>query len=136
MAFFEWSNDIATSDARIDADHKHLIDLVNALYDAMKSGKGNEVLRRTLDDLIQYTSTHFRREESLMAQIHYADMDVHKSEHAALEEQVKDLQRRFANGSATLSVNVFNFLADWLRTHIKGCDVRLAQALKKASVNA
>ncbi|MBS1209630.1 MAG: bacteriohemerythrin [Proteobacteria bacterium] len=133
MAFFNWSDDLATGDPRIDADHKHLIDLVNALYDAMKSGKGNDVLKKTLDELIQYTSSHFRREELLMQQIRYPDADSHKAEHVKLVAEVLDLQSRFESGAATLSVSVFNFLADWLRTHIKGRDVYLGKALKAAS---
>ncbi|KAF7600129.1 MAG: hemerythrin [Candidatus Dactylopiibacterium carminicum] len=131
MAFFVWSDDLATGDARIDNDHQQLVQLVNDLYDAMKGGKGNDVLKKTLDELIRYTASHFRREESLMAQITYADTAVHKAEHERLVKEVLDLQKRFESGSATLSITVFNFLSDWLRKHIKECDVKLGLALKQ-----
>lgn len=129
MAFFNWTNDLASGNPQIDSDHKHLIDLLNKLHEAMSTGKGNTVLGNILDELIKYTATHFRREETLMQQIGYAEYESHKAEHSKLVNEVLALQARFQSGSATLSVSVFNFLSNWLRDHITSRDVKLCQAI-------
>lgn len=130
MAFFNWTDDLGTGNMRIDADHKHLVNLLNTLYDAMKAGKGNEVLGKILDELIQYTTTHFSREEALMQQIAYAHFAEHKAEHTKLVSAVMELQAKFKAGATTLSVAAFHFLSDWLRNHIRQNDVKLGLALK------
>lgn len=129
MAYFNWTDDLSVGNVQIDHDHKQLVNLVNKLYDAMKAGQGNSVLGGILDELIKYTASHFKREEMFMQQIGYADMAAHKAEHVKLVNDVLDLQTRFKSGSTTLSVSVFNFLGDWLRTHIKSRDAKLGLAL-------
>lgn len=130
MAFFNWTADLVTGNTRIDSDHKQLVDLLNTLYDSMKAGKGNEVLGKVLDELIHYTATHFSREEALMQQIAYPHFAEHKAEHTKLVTAVQDLQAKFKSGATTLSVAVFHFLSDWLRSHIKQNDMKLGLALK------
>lgn len=129
MAYFNWTNDLAVGNSQIDSDHQHLVSLVNKLHDAMKSGQGNAILGSILDELIKYTASHFKREEMFMQQIGYADTAAHKAEHTKLVNEVLDLQTRFKAGSTTLSVSVFNFLGEWLRTHIKSQDAKLGLAI-------
>jgi len=130
MAYI-WTDDLAVGHTQIDSDHKHLYDLVNRLYDAMKAGKGNTVLGATLDELIRYTASHFGREEALMQQIRYAAAAEHKAAHTALVSEVQGLQQRFKTGSVALSPEVFKFLGDWLRNHIMTHDKLLGAAAQK-----
>lgn len=130
MAFLDWSDDLTTGHTGIDSDHKHLVELVNSLYQAMKAGKGNDVLGHILNELIVYTANHFAREEALMRKISYAKYDEHKAEHAKLVATVQDLQTKFNAGATTLSVNVFHFLSDWLRNHIRHSDAQLGLAAR------
>lgn len=125
---YTWSSDLAVGNPQIDSDHKHLYELVNTLYDAMRGGKGNAVLGEILDELVTYTATHFRREETLMQQIRYAAASEHQAAHEALVKQVQDLQNRFKAGSIALSLDVFKFLGDWLRNHIMTHDKLLGVA--------
>jgi hemerythrin len=130
MPFFDWTEELTTGHAGIDSDHKHLVELVNTLYQAMKTGKGNDVLGKILGELITYTASHFSREEALMRKIGYAHYEEHKAEHAKLVASVLDLQAKFKAGSTTLSISVFNFLSDWLRNHIRHSDAKLGQAAR------
>ncbi len=132
MAYFNWTDELSVGNIQIDSDHKQLVNLVNKLYDAMKAGQGNSVLGGILDELIKYTASHFKREEMFMQQIGFSDLAAHKLEHTKLVNEVLELQTRFKAGSTTLSVSVFNFLGDWLRTHIKSRDAKLGLALAAA----
>jgi hemerythrin-like metal-binding protein len=118
----------------IDNQHKKLIDLINQLNDAMHAGKGAEILGKVLSELVNYTVYHFNYEESLMAQHHYDDTPAHKLEHKKFIETVGAFKQKFDSGNAVISVEIMNFLRDWLTNHIMKTDKKLGQGLVKAGV--
>lgn len=106
-----------------DADRKKLVGVVNNLYDAVQGGQGKEALGKILDGLIDYTKSHFGREEDYMTKHGYPDIVTRKNEHANLTRQVLDVQSKYKSGvTSTLSLEVLNFLKNWLIKHIQGTD--------------
>lgn len=134
MALISWSNMLSTGVSEQDAQHKKLIDLINQLNDAMQAGKGADVLGKVLSELVNYTVFHFGYEEKLMAQHKYEDTAAHKAEHLKFVQTAGDLKKKFDSGSAVISVEIMNFLRDWLTSHIMKTDKRLGQALNKLGV--
>lgn len=130
MALYQWDDALSVGNVQIDNDHKHLMELVIQLHDAMRTGKGRDVVGNILEDLINYTHSHFEMEEKFMREINYSEYEAHKAEHARLVKEVTDLQTRFKTGNITITVSVSNFLSDWLRNHILGLDQKLANAIK------
>jgi len=128
MALIEWNNQYSVGLNLLDDQHKKLFQLLNTLHDAMKNGKGRDLLGKTLDELISYTVTHFRTEEELFDKHKYVGAIKHKAEHAELTKQAVDLKKRF-DGGAVLTLEVMNFLRDWLNTHIMGSDKKYSSAL-------
>lgn len=122
MALMTWSPALSVQVKQFDDQHIKLVNMVNELHDAMKAGKGNEVLGKILNGLITYTATHFADEEKMMAQHAYPDAPAHKNEHGKLVKQVLELQENFKAGKAILTLNVMMFLKDWLVKHIQGDD--------------
>ncbi|WP_298439455.1 bacteriohemerythrin [Geobacter sp.] len=122
MALITWNDSLSVKVKQFDDQHKKLVDMVNQLFDAMKGGKGSQVLGDILRQLIAYTQTHFAAEERLMKQYAYPDFEAHKKEHNALVMQVLDLQKQFQEGKPVLTQNVMTFLRDWLSRHIQGDD--------------
>lgn len=134
MALITWSNMFSTGVGEQDAQHKKLIDLINQLNDAMQAGRGNDVLGKVLSELVNYTVFHFGYEEKLMGQYGYEDTAAHKAEHAKFVQTAGDFKKKFDAGNAVISVELMNFLRDWLTTHIMKTDKKLGQALNKAGV--
>lgn len=122
MALITWNDSLSVKVKQFDDQHKKLVELVNQLFDAMKTGKGNQVMGDILKQLIAYTQTHFAAEERLMQQYGFPEYEAHKKEHNALVMQVLDLQKQFQEGKAVLTQNVMTFLRDWLAKHIQGVD--------------
>lgn len=122
MALITWSDSLSVKVKQFDDQHKKLVDMANQLFDAMKTGKGSQVMGDILKQLISYTQTHFAAEERLMKQYGYPDFEAHKKEHNALVMQVADLQKQLQEGKAVLTQNVMTFLRDWLTKHIQGDD--------------
>lgn len=122
MALIEWSDSLSVNVTTFDNEHRKLIDMINDLNDAMKNGKSNDVLGEIISRLIDYTGRHFKSEEQYFAQYGYPNADAHRKEHQELVKKVVDIQERFNSGQMALSIEVMNFLRDWLRSHIKKSD--------------
>ena len=65
MPLFTWNASYSVNVKRFDADHQQLFSILNELHDAMKAGRGKEVLEGTLTELLRYTERHFTAEEAL-----------------------------------------------------------------------
>lgn len=134
MALFAWDNSYSVSVAQFDAQHKKLFRLINDLNDAMTTGKGQMALRRTLQELVAYTSTHFAAEEAAMVWTAYPDLEAHRLEHEKLKAKVLEFTREFESGMTQISVDVLFFLRDWLMNHIATTDKKYADCLNKAGL--
>jgi hemerythrin len=131
---FEWKNEYAVNIQSIDAQHQQLFSIGRELYAAMSTGQGKTAVGKVLDRLIQYTASHFAHEERLMQMHKYPDFAKHKAEHDALVKQVLKLQAEFHSGHSTVTVQVLQFVKDWLEKHIKGTDRQYAPCLKAQKV--
>jgi hemerythrin-like metal-binding protein len=125
--FVHWSSDLSVNVREIDDQHKQLIKLINDLYAAMKSGLGHEIQGKLLNGLAEYTVYHFDNEERYFDQFGYPDARNHKRMHAELKAQVVDLIGKFHSGKAALSMELFDFLRDWLVNHITKTDRRYSR---------
>ncbi|MBF0166878.1 MAG: hemerythrin family protein [Alphaproteobacteria bacterium] len=123
MPLMQWNERMSVGIEQFDNDHKKLVSMLNNLFDGMQAGKAKDVLGPILDDLIDYTKTHFAREEEAMARFSYQEFASHKREHDDLTRQVIDVQTKFHQDlTASLSMEVMNFLKNWLVKHIQGTD--------------
>ena len=124
-----WDDSLILDIEQIDQQHRRLIDLINQLHAAMKNNYGSDKVGEILGGLIEYTAKHFKAEEDLFEQYRYPEADSHKTAHVNLVEKVVDFQQQFEKGEAFVSMELMDFLKDWLVTHIKGTDKKYAPFL-------
>jgi len=134
MVLLEWKAAYSVNIADVDKQHKHLIDLINRLHAAILAGKANEVLADILTDVAHYTVYHFETEEKLFEEYDYPQSEAHKNEHANLVQQVTTLQKKLGEGEKVLTIDVMNFLRDWLQDHILGSDAEFGPFLNSKGV--
>jgi len=134
MAFYEWSDKLTVDVKAFDEQHKKLIKLINDLHDAMSKGKGREVLGGVLKELITYTLTHFKNEEKVLQQYNYPNYALHLKEHEALAVKATALSADFEKRQLTLSMEVMNFLKDWLNHHILETDKQYGAFFKEKGI--
>ena len=135
MPLMTWTDKLSVGVEVLDRDHRHLVDMVNTLFDGIQAGEGQAAVGSILDDLVAYTVEHFRREEDLMAHAGYPDAAAHKEAHARLCRQVLDIQAKYRSGATpTLSLEVMHFLKNWLTNHIQGSDRHYAPLLNAKGV--
>ncbi len=130
MALFQWNSAMySVGSEKIDAQHQKLVELLNSLYEAMSKGKGNDVLGKILNELVDYTVVHFRTEEELFYKYNYPDTAKHKEEHKKFVDEVTKFKTEFDAGRAMVSIKLMTFLKDWLIKHIKGTDKQYSKFL-------
>jgi hemerythrin-like metal-binding protein len=134
MALITWNPALEVGVKEIDAQHKRLVDLVNQLNDAMRLGQGRDKIGPVLNELVRYTVSHFATEERFMDAHRYALSANHKAEHKKLLEDVGAFKAKFDSGNANLSIEVLQFLRDWLSKHIMGTDKKLGGALNEKGI--
>jgi len=123
---FEWKPDYSVKIDSIDAQHKMRFSLARELSAAMAKGQGKAMVAGVLDRLVNYTMTHFANEEALMERYRYPRLAAHKAEHEALTKRVHQLREDMRTARALLTVDVMNFLQDWLAKHIQHSDMAYA----------
>jgi len=132
---FQWDTTYSVNISVLDSQHRNLVSMVNELHQAMVEGSGKDKLGQILSDLIKYTQGHFAAEERLMQSHGYPDFDAHKSQHEALTATVLEFQRRFLANEIGLTVEVMEFLKDWLVKHIMGSDKKYTPFLNAQGVH-
>lgn len=135
MAFFEWSEKLATGVPEMDEQHKKLLNIINELYEAMKQGKGREVVDKVISELVKYTDYHFASEENLMSKYGYPELANHKKEHEYFKNKIKEFSDKKAKGEITLSIEIMNFLKDWLTNHIMHTDKKYGPFIQQKKID-
>ena|SRR5579864_1305731 len=130
MEIAKWDDSYKTGHIVVDTQHQELFRMVNQLHTAIMEDRAKEILMPTLEKLAGYTLEHFRSEEHLMAKVNYPAMSAHKQMHQELTNEVKELIEKYKSGRTALTITLSNFLAKWLRHHIKEADLALVKYIR------
>lgn len=135
---FSWDESLATKVPHIDRQHQELIQRINGLLDAMKAGKGKDEIGGLLKYLKNYTVQHFRDEEMEMARRKSPVAEANKKAHQQFVTALDQLTARFNSEgpSAALVLEMQRRLLDWLVSHIRAIDTKLASPAAAATTAA
>ncbi|MGD0227655.1 MAG: bacteriohemerythrin [Terriglobia bacterium] len=132
---FPWSDTYSVKIGVIDMQHKNLANIINELHQAMVGGQGKQQVVKSLSNLIKYTQIHFKTEENFMVSHQYPDYMNHKTEHDRLTKTVREFQDKFQRNEVGLTIDVMEFLKNWLSKQILGSDQRYAPFLNAQGVH-
>lgn len=135
MKFFYWNASFEIGIPLIDAQHRRLVDLINALASVFtESGKLPQV-EALITELTDYAAVHFADEERLMDQSTLAESEkrAHRKAHSGFVEKVQQMSLRKDLLQADVSEQVLEFLTTWLISHILGSDRKISRALAEAA---
>ena len=128
MAHIQWTEDLNTDIQVIDSQHLRIVEYINALDDIKESHDRDEV-GRVLNELVDYTLSHFAFEESLMEDAGYPFINGHKMVHELFVKRVGDFQQRFKMGE-DIAEELLAVLKSWLINHIKSDDNDYAETVR------
>ncbi len=130
MAQLHWSKDLDTGIAVIDNQHKRIVEYINNLETSIVAADATAV-NNVLNELVDYTLSHFSFEEELQERAGYPFIKAHKRVHEIFVKRVAEFQTRAANGE-NVANDILNMLQTWLLNHIKGDDADYAECVIKA----
>ena len=129
MAKFIWTDQLNVGIDVIDQQHRRIVEYINQLDDARSNGHSREETGYLINDLIDYTISHFGFEESLQEEANYPFAKSHKKVHDLFAQRVADFQARFDKGE-DVSKGLNSLLVTWLFNHIKRDDADYVESVK------
>ena len=132
MTLLSWSNQYLIGDDLIDAEHEELFRLVNDFHTRWLEAHDRQAIARVFNQLIVYAETHFRHEETIMAEHGFSKLAEHKQVHEAMIETIFQLHRSYMEENAHLQVNTMKFVKSWLIDHILENDYRFRDFLARS----
>lgn len=127
MTYLEWSDDLDTGIAVIDDQHKRIVVMINQLDDAQRTASKVKV-GTVIDELIDYTVSHFAFEEAMLEEAGYVFTKAHKRVHALFIKRVEDYRQRFIGGE-DIADELKGLLGRWLFSHIRSDDRNYVEAI-------
>jgi hemerythrin len=135
MDLVTWDKSYSVNVGTCDAEHRKLFSLINALHEAMKSGRSRTIIAGTVYELEKYTQTHFLAEEALMQRAQYPNLPEHRLEHQKFVAQVKQFRQDLQAGGKCDPNAVVMFVKDWLAKHIMQTDKMYSGHLNSHGIN-
>ena len=118
--YIVWNENYSVGHEAIDVDHQRIISIINDLYTAIENLSVPQELKGLLGRLVEYTESHFLREERLMEKYLFPDLPRHKLVHDRMIQKTKDLCRRdlYQENRDDIATDALAFLKDWWLNHI------------------
>lgn len=119
-----WNSDFERGHVIIDTQHRKLIEVGNALLNAILDEKPKLDVEMLFDELVKDVTNHFSTEENLLAQANYPLTLEHQEVHRKLLARCKDMGERYHKDELKVSV-LYKFVAhDVVLEHIVKEDLK------------
>jgi len=128
----KWTSELELGIPVIDSQHHRIVEYINQVAHALKTHSNDEI-RDVLNELVDYTLSHFAFEESLMEESGYPFCNAHKKVHRLFARRVSNFQQR-ATAGEDIAEELLHVLKAWLINHIK-CDDRDYADVVRANMN-
>lgn len=121
----------------IDDEHRYLFaiikDIDDVIHDNLLHDKYDEIMR-LLNNLKDYTESHFQHEEHFMEEIHYPGIEAQQYAHAAFVDHLVNIHLdeldEIDDNQDNYLITLIDFLLKWLSNHILGMDKKIGEFVK------
>ena len=108
----------------MNAIHEDEIELLNKLYDALKSKTPDEEIDALVEEFVQDVEEHFSTEEAMMREAEFFAYPMHKQEHDMMRKRIEGVREDWKrtkdrNALAKFLEEVF---VPWLKLHVATMD--------------
>ena len=144
MYTLHWNNDLNTGIIEIDGQHRRIMDLINRLQRLARQERGlthqgeamlaplfpevgadRAQIQAAIEDLVDYSLSHFSFEESLMEKAGHPATYDHRKAHQAFRRHVIEVLGLFEAGEDVLD-SLIRLLCQWFFKHIAHDDQELS----------
>lgn len=115
----KWKEEYSVGVKEIDDQHKHFIDLLNRICDAVGGNKSLAELEVLFQELAEYAKKHFATEEKYFDKFSYPEAEEHKLKHREMWQDVQDIRNMKDKDAIDFYGSVVYFLIEWLENHLE-----------------
>ena len=130
--FVKWTKDNSVLIEKMDDQHKKLFDITNKMGNSILNSKDNEdSLIEIISELLDYTKKHFTEEELFLEKSNYNPKELiyQKEQHKIFINKINDFKNDLELHNKKPSIEMIEFLRDWLLRHIDIEDKKYGKAL-------
>lgn len=135
MRSVTWNDELRVGVSLFDDEHHEMIDLLNDMREQISSNASDVDITEAFKNFVECGVTHFAHEEELMEEWGYPEMNSHKKEHDELLEKVHAIYEQYEDGKKAYSLELVNFLADWMMLHLKSTDRKYVSFFESKGVH-
>ena len=120
----------------IDQQHQRLFEILGRVHDALLANdfSAGPTIRSAVEDLLEYTTTHFASEEATMQAAGYPLLAAHQELHRQLLAQVHDIEIRAEFDAQYSPPELAAFLYNWLAEHILTQDQAFGEYCRRSGI--
>lgn len=126
---FAFTDKYRTGIELVDEEHKRLFEIIKETNDLIRAELLHDkydAIVDILNELKEYTVTHFSDEEAYMEKIHYEGLPAQKTAHAAFVDKLKQINlENVDEHQQEYLIELVEYLLNWLSTHILKMDKRI-----------
>jgi|ERR1017187_149913 hemerythrin len=132
MREIKWREEYSVGIPELDAQHRHMIELLAGLVKFTDSG-GVVDSFTALAEVNRYADQHLQQEEMMLSVRGYPEYARHKAEHDNYRKKAAALQAR--TRSRYFGTEITSFLVEWWRSHIVTSDQQYARFFRSQLVD-
>ena len=127
----EWGANRSVGVDKFDKSHQAMALVINRLERMAQNNEGGQAALEALDELLELAQAHFQEEESELERRGYEDLADHQDEHLNILNEIRELRARQASASDAPSLEMTDFLANWMSVHVEETDKRYRRLFDK-----
>lgn len=135
IEYVKWDENYSNGIELFDSQHKELFNIIRQLHRGICEGKDGEALETAVAGPMGYIDTHFTSEENAMLAANYPGYYHHRNLHVDFTVQVCEINNRRQKGDLAITVELVNFLMQWLKNHVQTVDRAYGSHLKAHGIS-
>jgi hemerythrin-like metal-binding protein len=125
-----WTKTLLTGIHELDLQHQIIFDIVARLDSTISTDEKWSTVHFALVELSNFVQVHFAVEEALLRLHDYPALDAHIAEHRTFSAKLAEIKQHSIRQD--VSVQMADWLKNWLITHIGGSDRAYVAHLRTA----
>jgi hemerythrin len=123
-----WKDEYCVGDDVIDKEHRNLFDMANEVFKIENPQQQIDNIRLLLYKLYDYMKYHFEHEETLMSEIHFEEIEYHKTRHSEIISEINNIMKS-SHQITLLPEKLTAMMLKWVLKHILEEDFKMKSAI-------
>jgi len=127
MPLLNWRAEYSVHEEVLDNHHRQLFSLLNAVYENVMNSREICSVLPLIDELMEYTRSHFTAEEQHMLDTGFQGIDAHVSKHREFTRSVEALKSQYHGNNLEAAQELMVVLGEWLLQHVLKDDMKYSK---------